>query len=171
MTTEITEIVTLDATRVDAVRSPANGFPILLMKGIEAPAAIVEALKEETVSTETSTETTGTEASKAEDAENKQPEFVEKSAVDELVKSAIAEALKSSEERVTALEGELAKVKATAIPAAVSYTATNTALTDVRKSQLADAKRFERLAETVSDHDLQNYYKSRADALIAGTGV
>lgn len=40
--TEITEIVEFDATRVDAVKEAANGFPILLMKAVNSQGGIDE---------------------------------------------------------------------------------------------------------------------------------
>jgi hypothetical protein len=40
--TEITEIIKMDATRVDAVKNPANGFPILMMKAVTASGDINE---------------------------------------------------------------------------------------------------------------------------------
>lgn len=123
-------------------------------------------LSKETMS---DTETTETPNVPEQDAET--PDFITKSAVDELVKSAIAEATKASEDRVKAVEAELAKVKATPIPGGPVMTAPTSFSTEARKSQLAEASRFERLAENVNDIDLQNYYKSRAAAMRAGLGV
>lgn len=169
---DITEIVTLDATRVDAVKDPANGFPILLMKAIESAPAVKETPREEkTVVTDTSTETTGTETSNVSEQDAGKPDFIEKSAVDELIKAAVTEATTASEDRIKAVEARLAEVLQKAVPSNVAYSATAAAQTDARKAQLSDANRFERLAETVSDYDLKNYYKSRATALRAGTGV
>lgn len=44
---EITELTAIEPTRVDGVGTPANGFPILMMKSIAAPnAGVVAAMRE-----------------------------------------------------------------------------------------------------------------------------
>jgi hypothetical protein len=40
MDVELTELEKLEVTRVDAVGRPANGFPVLLMKGVAAPVVV-----------------------------------------------------------------------------------------------------------------------------------
>lgn len=42
MDVELTELEKLEVTRVDAVGRPANGFPVLLMKGITEPEPVAE---------------------------------------------------------------------------------------------------------------------------------
>lgn len=84
--------------------------------------------------------------------------------VNELVKSAVAEANKSSEERFKTLEDQLAKVLATPIPGGPVMTAPPHMRDQVNKAEkLAEAARFNDLAEKVTDPDLKRFYKERAD--------
>src|SRR5579859_5414060 len=41
-TDDLTELITIDPERVDGVRNPASGFPILLMKAVNAQGGIDE---------------------------------------------------------------------------------------------------------------------------------
>lgn len=235
--TEITEIVQLDAKRADAVRQPATGFPILMMKAVSASGAInekpdiaaaervlkllaqliqaeasemevgqwdevcdIELLSQaaslmmcfrrrEQMSAESADDSMTKEledaiAERAEqlgvpnplskesmtDVETSTPEGgdVEKNTstedVNELVKSAIAEANKASEERIKTLEDKLAKVLETPIPGGPVMTAPAHMRNEVQKAEkLAEAARFSDLAEKVTDPDLKRYYKERAD--------
>ena len=235
--TEITEIVRLDATRVDAVKHPANGFPILLMKAVTASGEINEKpditaaervlnLLAKLIQAEASEMATGAfdevcdiqllsqaadlmmcfrrreqagadianaakdlEAAIAERAiELDAPNPLSKEVmnenetstpqtedvvtetemspnVDELVKSAVAEANRNSEQRIKALEDRLAKVLETPIPGGPVMTAPAHMRDQVQKGEkLAEAARFSRLAETVTDPDLKRFYKERADS-------
>jgi hypothetical protein len=89
-------------------------------------------------------------------------------ALAELVKTAVAEATKDSDERVKALETELAKVKATPVPGGpVIARASGGELTAARAEKAAH---FADLAKTVTDRDLRAYYLAQAKTLAAQTG-
>lgn len=149
--TEITEIVRLDAKRVDAVKTPANGFPILLMKALAAPDPVSKDAMNENETSTTSTEEVVKETEVS-------PNF------DELVKSAVAEATRDSEQRIKALEERLAKVLETPVPGGPVMTAPAHMRDTVQKAEkLAEAARFAKLADEVTDPDLKRFYKERAD--------
>jgi hypothetical protein len=82
----------------------------------------------------------------------------------ELVKAAVAEATKDSDERVKALEAELAKVKATPVPGgpAITHMSTGNADAAVRAEKSA---RFQQLASQVADPDLRAYYRAELKKL------
>lgn len=84
--------------------------------------------------------------------------------VNELVKSAVAEANVASEGRIKALEDQLAKVLATPVPGGPAMTAPPHMRTQVEKAEkLAEAARYANLADNVTDPDLKRYYKELAD--------
>lgn len=157
--TNVTEIVKFDVNRQDGVKAPANGFPFLLMKAVEPPPS-VNAPKEPTVETKpTTTETKTSTPTEGGNTETTVPD------IDNIVKSAIAEASKAQDERIKALEGELAKVKATPIPGGPAMTTPAVMRDKAEKaSKLAEAAHFVKLAEQVNDTDLKKYYKERAAA-------
>lgn len=124
--------------------------------GVKNPLASGDnASKEENVentNTEASTPEGGNPEATAPDVEN-------------IVKSAIAEANKDSEERIKTLEDKLAKVMAAPIPGGPAMTVPAAMRNQAEKAEkLAEAAHFAKLAEQVSDQDLKKYYKERAAA-------
>jgi hypothetical protein len=152
--TDVTEIIRLDVDRTDGVKNPANGFPFLLLKAIEEPA---EKASQEEHMENTNTDKTSAPAGGENQESTKSPD------VDALVKAAVAEATKGSEERIKTLETELAKVKALPIPGGPVMTAPATMRNEASKAaKLVEAAHFTKLAEQVTDQDLKKYYKERA---------
>ena len=160
----LTELVDLDPSRVDLVKNPANGFPILMMKALSAP--------------ETEPDTSGTEIAK--DAEVPEPTAVapvetpaaveppaeqapvEKS-VAELVTEEVAKAMAPLTERNKALEDEMAALKSLPIPGGpvVTVPAAHRSSSE-QAHQAAEASRFRRLAKDVTDRDLVQFYEAKA---------
>jgi hypothetical protein len=238
---EITELTDIDAERIDGVGNPASGFPILMMKAVNASGGINEkpdiagankvlALLAQLVASEASELAAGSEdelydisllletirnmryfrdgemacdemtakaiadvnelitnlPSEGEPnpmadvaATKDAPEGVktETSAADEpqagdefskdsvakMIEDAVTKANEASEERVKALEADLAKVLATPIPGQVAIAAPQSARDDVARSQKAlEASRFRALAKSVDDRELAKYYDKRA---------
>lgn len=97
----------------------------------------------------TDTQTTGTPAVPA--------------ALTELVKAAVAEATKGSDERVKALEAELAKVKATPVPGGpvIARMGNDTQVAE----RVEKTAHFERLAKSVTDPDLRAFYRAELKKL------
>jgi hypothetical protein len=162
---ELTELVDIDALRVDLVKSPANGFPILLMK----------ALSDEPKPDETP-DTSGTDLEKdAEVPEDTQtppapeapeadkPETVEKSLA-ELVQDELAKAVQPLNEVIKGLRDEMAVLKSTPIPGGPVITVPGSQRNDSHRAQaLAEAQRFDRLAKSISGNaELTAYYEERA---------
>lgn len=95
-----------------------------------------------------------------------QEETVTKAAVSEIVKEAVAEAIKAAGERTEALAAELAVLKATPIPGQVSMTAPPAAAEARAQSDaMSKAAHFQRLADTVADREVAEYYRTRAQEL------
>jgi hypothetical protein len=83
--------------------------------------------------------------------------------IDELVKSAVAEATQAQEAAIKELRDELAVLKATPIPGGPALTAPASMQAESAKAEnLAKAAHYERLAEQVNDRDLKKYYRDRA---------
>lgn len=92
--------------------------------------------------------------------------------VNELVKSAVAEATKDSAERIQTLESQLAKVLATPIPGGPAMTVPAHMRNEAQKAEkLTEAAHFTKLAEQIPDHDLKKYYTERAAACKAAAGA
>jgi hypothetical protein len=99
--------------------------------------------------TEPATTTTGTVAVPA--------------ALTELVKAAVAEATKDSDERVKALEAELAKVKATPVPGGPAIARTGGETQAAERAE--KSAHFDYLARSVTDPDLRAFYRDEAERL------
>jgi hypothetical protein len=164
---ELTELIDIDPARVDLVKRPANGFPILVMKAVNAPAQA-----DETPDTSSGTELEkdsevpetqdDTKTSPVQDA----PEVtapVEKSA-QELVDEAVAKAVAPFQETIEGLRAEMAVLKSTPIPGGPMVTVpAEQRRTAEKAGALAEAARFERLAkDTGIDRELRSYYEERA---------
>jgi hypothetical protein len=99
-------------------------------------------------------------------------ETIQSPDVTELVKSAVAEATKDSQERIEALETKLAKVLSTPVPGGPVMTAPASMRNEASKAaKLAEAAHFTQLAETVTDHDLKKYYTERSKACKEAAGA
>jgi hypothetical protein len=165
---DLTELVDLDPSRVDLVKNPANGFPILLMKAVSetapetAPAAASEtdATKETGVpETKNDTETPAPEAPEVSETK---PEAVEKSAA-ELVQEEVAKAVQPLTEVIKGLREEMAALKSTPIPGGPVVTVP-AAVRDVNeKARLkGEAAHYRQLAKSVADQELVEFYEVKA---------
>lgn len=84
----------------------------------------------------------------------------------ELVKAAVTEATQAHEEELKALRAELAKVLATPVPGGPAITRHATAEAAAAElAKAAEAKRFTRLANTVTDREMAAYYRNQAAQL------
>jgi hypothetical protein len=163
---DLTELVDIDPERVDLVKNPANGFPILLMKAVD----VITPEGDKTPVTDV-TPTAVAPSTPAAPEPQTEPK-VEKSAED-LVKEAVAKAIKPAEEAIKGLTetvksqaDELAVLKATPIPGGPSITAgSHQRAENERASAKAEAARFRKLAKDVTDRELVRYYEEKADAL------
>jgi hypothetical protein len=84
----------------------------------------------------------------------------------ELVQAEVRKATEASEERYKALEAQLAKVLATPVPGgpAITRRAEDEArAVDIAKN--AEAQRYRRLADQVTDRDMADYYRTKAAQL------
>lgn len=86
----------------------------------------------------------------------------------ELVKAAVAEATQASDERVKALEAELAKVKATPVPGGPVIARTGDAVKSAERSE--QIAHFRYLAKTVTDRDLRTFYGEQVKKLASQNG-
>lgn len=168
MAAELTELVDIDPSRVDLVKSPANGFPILLMKSLSDPAKPDET--PDTSGTEIVKESEVPEAKTEETSPAPEapevvtpPAPVEKS-LGELVKEEVAKAVQPLEARNKALEAEMALLKSTPIPGGPMVTAPGSQVNDSAKAaHLAKAQHFENLAKDISGNaELVRYYEEKA---------
>lgn len=93
-------------------------------------------------------------------------------AVDDLVKSAVADATKSYEAAIEELRADFAKLKATPIPGGPVMTAPASARQDRQRSESAQqAAYFRKMAANVSEPDLRSYYLGRATAAENAAGL
>lgn len=155
---ELTELTDLDVVRQDAVRTPASGFGFLVMKSAtptpSEPGTAGPTTKEGTVPDPQTPAAPEPQAS---------GDVLTKDAVESMIKDALAEAMKSAEERNKALADELAVLKATPIPGQVSLTAPPEAReTRAQSEAMAKATYHERLAETVADREVSAYHRTKA---------
>jgi hypothetical protein len=188
--TKVTRLKNIEATRVDGVDGPANGFPVLMMKSIELPnepakdanPAADGAVKESSVTDATATEKaaqTTDQPETPEDGQEVTPEVVKaegedpapeapEAEIDPVVASAIAKAVQPLEAANTELRDELAKLKATPIPGQIALTAPADARAITAKAEnLAKAAKYRQLAERVTDREQRRYYLDRAKELEA----
>jgi hypothetical protein len=162
---DLTELVDIDPLRVDLVKNPANGFPILIMKALsdeakpdETPDTSGTQTVKETEVPEPKTE----ETPPAPEAPEVTPDpVVEKSAA-ELVQEEVAKAVQPLNEVIKGLRDEMAALKSTPIPGGPVITST-TAPSEARQTEaLAKAAYHERLAGQVNDRELARYHEEKA---------
>jgi outer membrane biosynthesis protein TonB len=162
---ELTELVDLDPSRVDLVKSPANGFPILLMKALDAPAGTEDKpeLPADNASKESAVPETPQDPQTPEAPEPQAPQApVEKSAA-ELVQEEVAKAVSPLNEVIKDLRDEMAALKSTPIPGGPVVTVpTSQRSESVRSEALAKVAYHERLAKSVNDRDLVRYHEDKA---------
>lgn len=165
---DLTELIDIDPSRVDLVKNPANGFPILLMKAIEPQGGTDET--PDTSGTETVKETevpepkNDTETSPAPDAPevSKTEPVAEKSAA-ELVQEEVAKAVQPLTEVIKGLRDEMAALKSTPIPGGPVVTVPVSQRSEGARSEaLAKVAYHERLAKQVNDRDLVRYHEDKA---------
>jgi hypothetical protein len=155
---DLTELVDIDPTRVDLVKNPANGFPVLLMKALAPEPA------PEHAGTQAAKETGVSEAPVTQTPEVIEPQVeapVEKSAA-ELLDEAVAKAVTPLQEVIKGLESEMAALKSTPIPGGPVITQTSQASEGQRAQHLAKAAYHERLAGSVGDRELARYHEDKA---------
>jgi hypothetical protein len=162
----------IDPERVDGVRQPASGLPILLMKALDAPEPTPAAASETDATKEVPVpevpEVTETPAAVVPEAD-KPAETVEKSLA-ELVKEEVAKAVETLSERNKALEDEMAALKSLPIPGGPAITApAATRDRNAQAHQAAEAARFRRLAKEVGDQDLVLFYEAKAKEVEAAS--
>jgi len=178
-----TEMFDIKVTRQDGVRSPASGFPILVMKSAAAsgttPAGDAPVAPEPTTKDATDASTdlpdVRTSADPVQGAPEA-PEGVTKTSgaqapaegdddVASKIEKAVAEATRASEERMKALESEVAKMRATPIPGGPMLTAT-AVQRDVRATSdlMAKAAYHKRQADIVGERELARYHREQAAA-------
>lgn len=121
-----------------------------------------KAMGDTTVDT-TDTTKTETVAEKAADTTTTSGTLVVPAALTELVKTAVAEATAASDERVKALEAELAKVKATPVPGGPVIARTSGGIEQAARAEKAAT--YAHLAKTVTDRDLRAFYQSELKKL------
>ena len=164
---ELTEMFDIDPERVDLVKNPANGFPILLMKAVSetapeptpAAASDTDATKDSTMPETPEVKTPAAPAPQA----DKPAKTVEKSLA-ELVKEEVAKAVEPLSERNKALEAEMAALKSLPIPGGPVVTVPGAQRTSNEKAfQASEAARFRGLAKSVSDQDLVRFYEAKAE--------
>jgi hypothetical protein len=165
---DLTELVDIDPERVDLVKNPASGFPILLMK------AVSETAPEPTPATPVAPATDATKETIVPEATPQDPqtpaaveppasEPVEKTLA-ELVQEEVAKAVQPLSERNKALEDEMAALKSLPIPGGPVVTVPGAQRDRSEKAHLAaEAARFRHLAKSVSDDDLVRFYEMKAD--------
>ena len=197
---ELTELTGIEIDRVDGVKNPANGFPILLMKAID-PAANpgcgccgncamntakdeqepdvpdeaakeTEAVEPEAVPAET--ETPEGDAVKDEPETPTPDEDVEKNAraAGEVITEAVAKAIEPYEAALKELRDELAKVKATPIPGGPAVTAPAGARADSQRAELLkEAAYCDSMADLTAEQDMKVHYRAKAAAARTAAGV
>jgi hypothetical protein len=164
---DLTELVDIDPTRIDLVKNPANGFPILIMKALSDPAKPED--KPDTSGTKTEKETEVSEAkndtqtSPAPEApEVKTEPVVEKSAA-ELVQEEVAKAVQPLTEVIKGLRDEMAALKSTPVPGGPVITVPGVQRTEgARADALAKAAYHDRQAASINDRDLVRYHEELA---------
>ena len=170
---DLTELIEIDPSRVDGVRSPASGLPILLMKALSDPAKPDETPDTSGTKTEKETEVSeqSTETSPAPEAPEVSEPVVEKSAA-ELLDEAVAKAVTPLQEVIKGLEAQMAALKSTPIPGGPVVTVPASQRTEgARAEALAKALYHERLAGQVNDRDLIRYHEDKAaEARAAANG-
>lgn len=156
----LTELVDLDPSRVDLVKNPANGFPILLMKALDAP----ETEQPGQAAAEKEAEVPETpDASQTSAAPEPQADKPVEKSLAELVKEEVAKAVQPLTERNKALEDEMAALKSLPIPGGPVVTVPAAQRTEsARANALSEAARHERLAKSVSDRELVRYHEEKA---------
>lgn len=165
---DLTELVDIDPLRVDLVKNPANGFPILLMKALSDPAEPVETpdtsgteIVKETEVPEAKNDTQTPPAPEAPEVSKTEP-VVEKSAA-ELVDEAVAKAVTPLQEVIKGLETQMAALKSTPIPGGPVVTVPIPQRDESARSEaLAKVAYHERLAKSVNDRDLIRYHEEKA---------
>jgi outer membrane biosynthesis protein TonB len=159
---ELTELVDLDPSRVDLVKSPANGFPILLMKALDAPEDKPEP-PADNASKESAVPETPQDPQTPEAPEPQAPQApVEKSAA-ELVQEEVAKAVSPLNEVIKGLRDEMAALKSTPIPGGPVVTVPTSQRSESARSEaLAKVAYHERLAKSVNDRDLVRYHEDKA---------
>jgi hypothetical protein len=165
---DLTELVDIDASRIDLVKNPANGFPILLMKALSDPARPVETPDTSGTEIEKDTEVPEAQNDDTQTPPAETPEVtpvapVEKS-LGELVKEEVAKAVEPLQELNKKLEAEMALLKSTPIPGGPMVTAPGSQVNDSAKAtHLAEAKHFDDLAKSISGNpELTRYYEDKA---------
>jgi len=159
---DLTELIEIDPSRVDGVRSPASGLPILLMKALSDPAEPDKTPDTSGTETVKDTEVPEVKDDKTPETPESQVEpQVEKSAA-ELLDEAVAKAVTPLREVIKGLEAEMAVLKSTPVPGGPAVTTTATASEGQRAQSLAKAAYHDRLAKTVGDRELVRYHEEKA---------
>lgn len=192
---EITELEKIEAERVDGVKNPANGTPILMMKALpeQPPAAPapepvpIAALPQPdptewaaAVAAELAKALRPGKPEKAKKGEKrragKKP-TVAKNATEgdtgsaghdqltELVEAAVTKATKGAKAEIESLRAELAKVKATPIPGGPVMSIATAPKQQAADDRAAKAAQYRAQAETVMDPELAERYRQAARQL------
>jgi hypothetical protein len=168
---DLSELVEVDPSRIDRVKSPASGFPVLIMKSAAANSAAGESPESATsgratelgdnnpMSDPASKEADVTETPAPTTEPPVTPDAPVEKSIDERIAEAVAKQVAPLVEANKGLEAELTALKNRPLPGGPSITAAKAAATVTTD---AEAERFERLSKEVNDRDLARYYADRA---------
>lgn len=182
---QITELASIEPTRVDGVGTPANGFPILMMKSIAAPAAIEKTsaagcgccgdctCDHGTAKQVGDSTTTAPKAKKAKAAGKKaaksatmpegDPNASSKDAAitPDVIAKAVAEATAPFQAEIKTLREQMAKVLATPIPGGPVLVTPQTPRAEAPEAT-ARAERLRAIAKQTSDPETRASYLALA---------
>lgn len=188
---KITELEKIEPTRVDGVGTPANGFPILMMKSVAVPAVPVAAAaapsqkakkakcacgdgctckadakaSKKAAKKAAAGSGVGKKTKKAHTGDSGQGSNGSSKAVQhstpDVIKTAVAEANAASEERIKTLEAQLAKVLSTPIPGGPLLV---TPLTQrpAANPAIKNAERLRAIAKQTTDPETARAYRELA---------
>lgn len=175
----ITELEKFEVERLDGVGNPANGVPVLMMKALPekpaeqpaaappapAPAPVIDyAALAKAVAAELKTDPTSEAVADGGKKMNTKKAGRDKTQVESLVSDAVAKATKASEERVQALEAQLAKVMAQPIPGGpvMSIATSPSGMQREQQDRAAKAAEYRAMAAQLSDPVLAESYRQLA---------
>jgi hypothetical protein len=166
---ELTEMFDIDPERVDLVKNPATGFPILLMKALdapEAPAAPAASATDASKETPVPEVPAVTETPAAPEPQADKPAKTVEKSVAEIVQEELAKAVSPLQEVIKGLEDQMAVLKSTPIPGGPVVTAPQAQRNEsAQAGLLAEAARHDRLAKSVTDRELVRYHEGKAAEL------
>lgn len=162
---DLTEMFDIDPERVDGVRSPASGLPILLMKALDAPAGTEDKPEPpaDNASKESDVPETPQDPQTPEAPEPQAPQAPAEKSAAELVQEEVAKAVQPLTEVIKGLRDEMAVLKSTPVPGGPVVTVPTPQRDESARSEaLAKVAYHDRLAKSVNDRDLIRYHEEKA---------